>query len=479
MSGFSDYLDFYMDENSVTSAELSKETSIDRTTVFRYRKGTRVPTDEQTVARLADGLRMSVPEKEKLFEEYDRLTIGELTVNSFLYIKKLLKDLKDVKQTTLTMSTHADHSLREYCQNPVMEIRSQNDILTYLSALFDFAKEADEAVSLVMQPIYESVHRLILSSFRGSEVQIEQIICLEQSLSRSYQNLETFQTILPLCFELLNYHVQYYYDFLSHHINPMSWMPNIVIVGDYVLQFNHEMDRGVLLHDGQYAEIMKSEYHKMKSNSSHFLASDTDQMFVMDAYNKLKSETAASLFVEPCLGMGISSDIYEQYLYPFPKKELFIREMVQKNGDWEDMDYVLPDTQQNFKSFCKKESIRTFMETGRIHEFPDGFYETLPMDVRKTVLKRVIRLVREGRLSYYFLPEEFLLPEQIYFYWIFEQKKVCINQVMGHGVSQIVVQEPGICRAFQSFYEYMEQKNMLTSKEEVLRVLEEVRDEYR
>ena len=54
-----------------------------------------------------------------------------------------------------------------------------------------------------------------------------------------------------------------------------------------------------------------------------------------------------------------------------------------------------------------------------------------------------------------------------------------VHQVTPHGICQVVVKEPGVYQAFRSFYEYLEQKHMLTPKDEVIGFLEQVKEEYR
>ena len=82
MSKFSDFLDNYMEEHDISSADLARDMGSDRTTIHRYRKGKRVPADENVVSNMADVLRMSAGEKKILLEKYDCLVFGEA-----LYVK--------------------------------------------------------------------------------------------------------------------------------------------------------------------------------------------------------------------------------------------------------------------------------------------------------------------------------------------------------------------------------------------------------
>ena len=482
MSEFAEYLDYYMEENGISAAELSRETGIERTLVYRYRKGNRTPIDEQTVLRIMKGLRMNETEKRSLMEKYDCLNIGEYEVNSYKYVKKLLKRLKMTGKTSVSGRLHWNISLKDCFQESYFFAHSQDEIISCISAVFAEAKEQEAELMLVMQPFYEPIQKLIPQMFRNSGVRIEQIICLEQRLSKNYKNLEIFQWVLPLCFEPMNYSVQYYYDFLANHINDMSWLPNTIIAGEYVIQFDYEMDKGVFIKDAKYVDVMKQQFIKMKEKTSSFLSGSEDRMGVMDiydAYGMLDRPNFTCMFEQPCFGLGISSDIYEEFLYPFPDKADFIKRMARFNGDWEDMKLILsPSWAGSFRSFCKVETIRQFMETGRVNEFPSAFYKPLSMDVRKKVLLRTIQAVRSDVIAIYALPEEIEIPSHLFFYWSGTDKAMSVKCMTENGMFQISVQEPGIYQAFQGFFEYLEKKNMLSGKEEVLQEMEKIRKEY-
>ncbi len=98
MSGFSKYLKRYLEEREITAAELAQEMQMDRSTVFRYTTGTRAPSDIDIVRKIANALQMQNSDKIRLLEEYDRATLGEKTVNSYQYVRKLLGNLKNVTE---------------------------------------------------------------------------------------------------------------------------------------------------------------------------------------------------------------------------------------------------------------------------------------------------------------------------------------------------------------------------------------------
>ncbi len=480
MSEFSEYLDEFMNEKNMNSAELARVMDVERTVIYRYRKGSRVPTEEKTVCRMAAALRMSVPEKEKLLLKYDKLVLGDVTVNSYLYVKKLLKELCDTNINFIPKIMKQTAETEWKKENSILPLESNVKISSCISELFMETLEKESSLYLVMQPRYDEIQKMIRSFFRGSKVNLEQIICLEQNISRSHENLQIFQQILPAFFEQNHYRVLYYYDNLTQHVNTMSWMPNIILTDDCVIQFDYEMEHGVMIHNELYANVMLKEYKKIRDKSISFLSDGKKQMETLDIYEEISLGVRGTIFQQPCLGVGISKDIYEEYLYPFPEKEQFIKNMVEQSGDWEDMTFY-PSAiweQGAVKTFCSGNGMREFMETGRVNEFPEGFYQELPMKARKKVLQRMMQMVREGYVEYFVLPDDVQLPKHIYFYLDSASKTLTLNQVYPEGVERVVVKELGIYQTFQCFIEYLEKKNMFPSKEKVLEELEKIRKEY-
>lgn len=482
MSNFSEYLEKYMTEKSITSAMLAEESNIERTVIYRYIKGKRIPQEIEIVIRMADSLHMNIQEKKQLLEEYDKLTLGELTVNSYKYVCRLMEKLVATEQKSLFRQWKKSVTANISLEDNTVLLNSREEIMSRVFNLFEYAltkESSNMTVHFIMQPIYDSVQNFILPFFEGTNVKIEQIVCLEQSLAKSYKNLEIFQQILPLCFKKINYKVLYYYDSLDHHINERSWIPNVIIVGSFVLQFNYNMTQGIIVRGENYIRGMIKEYENLQEQSRAFLMNGGSAMHLLSIYNKEDIKGGGMIFQQPCMGCCISRDLYEKYLYSFPGKEEFIERMITTRGDWKGNIYY-PNKNHDIKllSFCKWNFVEEFMERGMIREFPDKFYHPLELDDRKKLLDRMIYLVKSGCVSYRFLDDEIMIPENIVFYWDEEQNFIYLNQIKEDSFVQIEVMEQGIYRTFQYYLEYLEKKGMIATKEESLEKLERLRGKY-
>lgn len=124
------------------------------------------------------------------------------------------------------------------------------------------------------------------------------------------------------------------------------------------------------------------------------------------------------------------------------------------------------------------QGIRSFMESGRVDEFPAGYYREFDMNTRKIVLSRLIRLVKKGYVTCRFIMEDIDIPKQLFFYIDTDEKDIIIQKVNEGGTRKAIVKEVGIFQAFMSFVEYLEKKNKLCEGEEAIRMLEEIEREY-
>lgn len=256
----------------------------------------------------------------------------------------------------------------------------------------------------------------------------------------------------------------------------MSWFPNVIIVEEFVLQFDYGMEHGVLVRDPAYGEAALEEYKILRGKASVLMSEGDKQMGALGVYNKIDEGVGKMIARQPCLGWTISSDIYEKFLYPFPGKEDFKKSMVAYNGDWDGMIFKSMKTLEKgmTRSLCTEAGMKEFMETGRVNEFPKDFYQALPPDVRRTILQRVIQLVRDERLQYSLFPENIQLPENVCFYLDDMKKSLIITRVDEDSVQMVEVQELGIYYTFRHFIEYIEKKNLFPDTEEVLERLEKL-----
>ncbi len=489
MSAFSEYLKQYLEEKEITAAELAQEMKMDRSTVFRYTTGTRAPSDIDIVRKIANALQMQNSDKIRLLGEYDRATLGEKTVNSYQYVRKLLGNLKNV---TEEISPDAG-KWKQAAALPGAEgnicLESRKEIEMCATALFEAAKQENKEVYLLVQPVYREIQEQVQRVFQGSSVKVEQIICLEQDFRKSHENLDALGLVLPLGFTDIVYEVRYYYDSISSHFNEMCWMPNVILAESQALLFDYKMLRGVFFQEENIVSVFRKQYGAIRERTEKLMAKldgvDEALKFYVEIEGKVFDEENSTMLetlgFQPCVGLCICSNIYEECVYPFQGKDAFIQAMARERGDWDGLKRVRERMGREIQttSYFQMEGLKEFMETGIVREFPLRLYRPLPMEKRKLVLGRILCQIEEGDSVYRILPENIEIPENIFFY--LSDEKIFFMRVMPitkSGFVQVQVLEKGIYSAFRRFVEYLEQRKLLRSSEESLEMLRGFAKEY-
>ena len=476
MTGFSKYLQAFVKKRKISMVDISKETGIDRTIVYRYIKGSRVPSNAGIVIKIANAMGMSDSEKKYLLEEYDKLLLGEPLVSSYQHVNKLIGALSE-RLHSFTSQLDKTQDLK--MNSPVMELNSKGEIVAYILELFRFIaekKNSSNKVCFIMQPFYREIQNLTLQLFNHSNIRIEQIVCLEQNISRGYENLRVLQEVLPLCYVLSKYEIYYYYDLMDSHINAMSFMPNLIIAGNQVIQFDYKMDYGVVIKDSTYVKAIYKQYELLRRETRSLLRGGSVLKILpkfaknkdLDIFYGAKKMVSRQLCISACL----DREMLTNHIYSVSGKEEFIKALLRRYGDWNGETSLNFGKRSMVISYGTLKGMEEFMETGKIVEFPESLYSPLMPEERRIVLQRMIILMKQGCMSYRFMANDIDFPREVQLSCFNHQKIVVVNRVMESKILQVMVDELSIYRTFSLYLEYLEKKNLYYSESETLHCLE-------
>ncbi len=481
MIEFSDYLQDLMNRYSVSASELSEETGIDRTVVYRYMKGKRVPSSVAVVEKLADALQISEKERKRLLQEYDKAILGESMVFSYQYIQKMLLDLDSLNENIFVEKTSWSTTIEMRTENNFVCLHSQEEIITCILDLFRHAAYFDDSTEdlvVIMQPTYEDVQRFIPSIFKDKSMKVRQLICMEQNSRKDYKNLILLNNVLQPCFFLPNYEAVYYYDDLHAHINGMSFMPNIIIARDYVIQFDYKMEEGTVFQSREYAQVVRRQAERMFAESRSLLEKGQVSDMMENLLGTLKGRDAVSLSCQPCMGKCLDKSITQKHMRAFPGKDEFIASLFDVHGEWSEESYEESAPMRKAVSYGSIRGLNEFMRTGIIDEFPKTLYTPLAPAERLTVLKRMIELMQRGIIQYYFISDEIPLPTHVECYADVKSKQFLISKVSDGTILQLAINEKSLYNAFFAYLEYLDKKGLICSFEESLACMQKLYEKY-
>lgn len=473
--GFSEDLQKFMKTNSISMMDLSVETDIDRTVIYRYVKGTRIPSDVNIVIRIADALQMSVSEKKHLLKEYDKLILGEPMVYSYQYVQNLLHSLNQPNDNFNIVESQWQIKRKLKKNNELIELKSKEEIVTYIIELLRYIAEAEsntEKLFLVMQPTYEEVQRFLPHILKKKNIEVEQIVCMEQNVNQSYKNLDLFYGVLPMCFSYAKYEVYYYYDVLKNHINNTTYFPNMLLIQDFVVQFDYKMRYGIAVQNSVYAATARKYYDLLRKESRNLMARGKSPEAIGDFLVYWSANNSGVFFEQLYAGFCMDRQILENCVSSVPEKEELINSLLKSKGEWKGEEYITFNQMPiNLISYGSRKGMEDFINTGCIKELPATLCRPLNCEERGLVLERMIILAQEKRIRYRLLADKFDLPDGIRFCWDESKKRIVLSRITEKEIFQVVIEEQSIYKTFRMYLKYMEKKNLVYGEKESLKYL--------
>ena len=207
MTNFSTLLSSFIEAKSIQIYPLTQYCNLDRSTMYKYINGKRLPPRQELVERIADYMRLSPSEHDELLTAWKIALIGEEDYYNRKNAENFILNFPDVsKIDPLILSSF---SVSSGTENPdplsdCQALSSQTAINHAVSqTILREAEKEDGRLALLLQPDNDYLFHF-LTSLGESEctLSIEQILCLNNSsqLDKSYHslNLLYIQNELPL-----------------------------------------------------------------------------------------------------------------------------------------------------------------------------------------------------------------------------------------------------------------------------------------
>ena len=250
MGKFSAELDAIMATRDVALAGVIRDTGISRAAFFKYRNGSRLPSDIKTVERLADVLQLNFDERRRFREGYLIDQIGEYKYRGMMAIEKLL-------------CTPAGFLCAGNAEKAVSGENSDEDTGTALSGMLpvtmkimsvmrDGLRKGDVTVFETISS--DSMFRVI-GQVKGSihEHELTHIMAMNGSDNASAEdrlyNVERLGSIITTLCSTEGYRPFYYYASLSTLRTLGTLTTNMILTKDAVLTYAEDYSSAVIYRD--------------------------------------------------------------------------------------------------------------------------------------------------------------------------------------------------------------------------------------
>ncbi len=469
---FSEYFSNYIKSYNISLPKLAKILNMERSTLYRYMNGDRLPKNIQTVEYIANGLCMKTNERIQFLEEYDKSVLGDDIVNSYLYMYKLLKELLNVDDFFKSKYTFYEKTLMKgFSENEdYVKLTSKPSIISYVIRMFQqCANSTDikQRVMLYIQPAYTEIQELLLPFFSNKNIQVDHVICFEKSIEKCYINLDILKEILPQSFNLSNYNIYYHYDNLTSHLNTLSLLPNLIITEKCTLMFDYEMHSGFFTTNQTLIKYFTEHFDNLSMGCFSLFEKGDFANNVAQMNSAVAGKKVGSLFNQPCVSPCLDIELLKESIYDSPQKEILLETALLQNGNWNGMEHFGGQSEViHITSCCTKNGIIQLAETGRIVEIPEQYYEPISINHRINVLKRMILLMESEKCSYIVLKNNISLPSSMQIYWNPTDREVSFRYIRKDSLIQSGIKETSIYNTVINFLQYIEQKNLAFTQKE-------------
>lgn len=477
MTNFSTLLSSFIEHKNIQIYPLTQYCNLDRSTMYKYINGKRLPPKQDLVERIADYMRLSPSEHDELLTAWKIAQIGEEDYYNRKNVENFILNFPDISKidplvlSSFSGSVGTDGSdLPSDCQALTSQTAVNN---TVSRIILNEAEKENGRLALLLQPDNDYLFHF-LTSLGESEctLSIEQILCLNNSsqLDKSYHslNLLYIQNVLPLYIRALDYDIYYYYDNVGSHFSSFNGLSCLILTSESAVACTSDYRSGIFYSQPETVGLLWELFRGYKEKCSllfHPISSVTEELDMLQTLGQ-STEVNYVIQPEPCLVPFITPDLVEKYVRTdLPDREALIPVLnrflsLQKQG-------ILSS---HFHVYHTLEGIRLFLETGKIHEIPDGLCISLAPEDRKLLISRLLQnpeknyqLLR-GPLQY--LPHNFhLYVSPSGGYLLFTNR---LNQTV-----YLLFEEPGLLALFLDYLNHLD-INYLYTHEQMQTLIQEL-----
>lgn len=393
MSVFSDKLHALvqsrMDKGQITMYSLAKNSNIDRSSLYKFINGERMPANMEVLGRLMEALRLSPAQTRELRAAYDISRMGEESylrrrnTIEFLNAFGQYEDVQTVKPMPLPDPPPLPPEGAEVCRG----ILSVNNLVQ--AAVVAEAARPNGKIQIIAQPEYDFLVHTLSSLTLGRSCAIQHVICLESETPEgdNRYNLDCLRAVVELMFSNYDYKPYYYYDSITSHFKNSNSLPYLIVTSECALQLSYDRKYAVCLRGSSYVDF----FHKLFEDAcgrSQLMISNMGTAFEnIHFYRDIQSRTAPPRWdccCEPCFSNLADREMLEKYVYDIPHRE----ELIQSFLDFVAQKRLIPPHKYPYVSYFTEAGLDRFCQTGRLWQFPASAYAPLEPRDRWELLRR-------------------------------------------------------------------------------------------
>lgn len=478
---FHELLEAHLRTSGYTNYEFARITGINRVNIQRYLAGTRLP-DPQIFEAIRRELRLGVREHRELQEAYYRAMDGDDVYFMRCMIRRMLEKVGNIcgmeageqKPAVLEENTKEDLLCRgkgiqiidgaiaaeRYLWNAIRQNLESGAGEAY------FYIPAEKFVLARFLPAYELEGRSAMEHLKI--IQLVRLTKRAEDMGHGYHNLKTIGNLIPTYYQAGQaYETRYFYSDFPEEDDSGSLYPYYGILGDRMIFFTSAMDQAVVLFG---KAVVEPFYRRFSGKLRHMdvlviFFRDVVQMLQWTLENDNGPVRRCFLEYQPCFAIWTDEELTEHVVVPdLPGRSQVIAGLMARKGQL--------DAGEELIHYFTEDGVREFAETGRCADYPAETVRALTAEERIRILERMLEdLKRETRDLGIVKEQNFHLTKML---------NIFVSSAMGAGMvlydekrgfRQIMIREPSVFRAFDTFIRSMREHGEVYSREETAAII--------
>lgn len=464
----------------MTIRQLSIQTEIEYSFLYRITAGKRNPSSMEMVNLLIRTLALSKHEADALREAYEIARIGEGTYQRRMAVRQMLVAAGQQPVPTLTLhsSVHMER-IPEVCAG-------RGQIHTLIKALLDQeCSQSGGRLRIVAQPTDSFLLELLqVQAAHNPDLQITQIVCFPNRPEDESHNISLFGALLPLLLSLPNYSAHYYYGAARSIAGKMALFPVLFLTSACGVLLTADCGSALCFPAGSqaYAALERRFAACLEGcpplmHAVNGLPAYLDEIQTIFGNAPDASETSIILTPDICYMPFLTEEICRRVLARWvPQRDVLIRRIMKQAACSREL-----CDRQTTRHLTTLAGVRRFLESGQPMDLPSGLYEPLTMEERCYLLQAFLDTVRTTPQYQVALYD----PDQLPFYSALE---CTVQQNSTHALfvtprsetsmSSIDIREPIISAAIYDYFASLFEHPAVCSEDESLVRLYALLNEY-
>lgn len=464
MSKFSDLLTTYIEENGIKIYSLAQYCKIDRSAVYRFMNGSRIPSEKSIVQQIADYLKLTSHQKAKFLEAWEISTTGE----ELWYQRKAVEHfLLNLQKTDTTLKKHLwnfSETILPAAKSAVV-LNGKEKIEIFLETmLIRESASKNPKLMLLLQPELTDLVNLLLGDPRSKNFDIYNIVCLNNhkpsdTQSFSCYNIECFKKLMPLYINHQNFCSQYYYDNVTMHFHSINLLPCMILTGSSAIICSANLSFGIAHTDPAIVAILQEIFQKYKASSRPLVTKNSwnTQEFKKHFFH-FSSQDSILFGPEPYICSWLTPEVLQKYL---TEESIQNKEILSASSFYLSTWKTYMDTSK-ITWYTTRSNLEYFMATGQITSLPKGIIHPLSFHDRHIYLEYLYDQIKNHPIHLISGPLEHIKTN--YHLYINAQTVFFTFPENHHSISSLTVSEPSLISSFSDLFTYLKASNQFAQQ---------------